>query len=929
MFNVKAKGVSVVRAMLLGTTAITLLGVSTGVAFARVGVTSATAGDPTGKPPAEAERVLRIGIDVQANEVITTKSNDRAHLVFLDGTALSVGPDAQLTIDKFVYDPNTKQGDLAINASKGVFRLVGGKISKTNPVTITTPSGTIGIRGGITMVTVKPNSTTSTFVFGNGMTFTNNGQTQTVTRPGSQVTGNAGAAPGAPTMVAKGDLGGAISALEGGGQSGGSSGGGSSGGSSSGGGSADQKAQSSGLSSANSGSSAAQPPSTNAVTVTAAAKSNDPNTVVNALSTQNTQEQQQQAIQQQQVVIPPPPPPPPGTTVIVTQGRLLADPPYSSFDSTTLAAPRIPANYQTLAASGTALNGVATITSADGKTQFQVPWLPGRGFDFAGSNGFVSGKGVVSPNQDFFGYVFTDAAGKKTTVFGGAPTTTANMPRSGFATHALTDITGVPGNLPFANSAVGGDPNLKAAATTSPLYSAYSQTLGVPIPPMGLQNDRATSLQVTVSISGEGAAQKSYHGAFIGTYFADYSKEQISVMNSGGFNASYRMGGQEKIGRLTSAISTADTPQGNAIYGPNGDYMVLVPDSARSTVSGGTGTTVRTEQAALNQPYTNLNGSDYYPVTLAAKTPSLDIAKDLGQNRTAQTMNGYVGGIIEASDGAGGYSTRVINANEVSPTNVSITTDPATNRAQATIKITNFSTIPNVTATFELGSLTGNSASSSAFIDDRRYAMVDRIGDPSRFSKVTTVPGGTDIAINSRTFLSSYDSAPVALPGGVQPCKCDFMSWGWWSGDIRYDNEGFRQGQRDRLNMATFVTGTLTNSVQMPLTGTATYTGHTFGNVVNGANSYSAAGTYSNTWNFGAGTGQVQMTFDNRAYTGNTALTAPGSVNFTGPIAGGDRSGALSGSFYQSKTDPVAGQGGSFAINGPNYKAGGGFVAKK
>src|SRR5678815_5625227 len=79
-----------------------------GVAMARVGVTSATDGDPLGKPPAEAQRVLRIGIDVQANEVITTNANDRAHLVFLDGTSVTVGPNAQLTIDKFVYDPNTK-----------------------------------------------------------------------------------------------------------------------------------------------------------------------------------------------------------------------------------------------------------------------------------------------------------------------------------------------------------------------------------------------------------------------------------------------------------------------------------------------------------------------------------------------------------------------------------------------------------------------------------------------------------------------------------------------------------------------------------------------------------------------------------------------------------------------------------------------------
>jgi hypothetical protein len=72
--------------------------------------------------------VLRIGIDVQANELVTTNENDRAHLVFHDGSSLTVGPNARLTIDRFVLDPSTKTGELAINASRGVLRLVGGKI---------------------------------------------------------------------------------------------------------------------------------------------------------------------------------------------------------------------------------------------------------------------------------------------------------------------------------------------------------------------------------------------------------------------------------------------------------------------------------------------------------------------------------------------------------------------------------------------------------------------------------------------------------------------------------------------------------------------------------------------------------------------------------------------------------------------------------
>jgi len=143
--NIVTRGASLLRAALLVTTAIVPFAISE--ASARVGVTSGADGDPLGKPPDEAERVLRIGIDVQANEIITTGAKDRAHLVFLDGSALTVGSDARLVIDNFVYDPNTKKGELAINASKGVFRLVGGKISKAAPINITTPSSTIGIRG--------------------------------------------------------------------------------------------------------------------------------------------------------------------------------------------------------------------------------------------------------------------------------------------------------------------------------------------------------------------------------------------------------------------------------------------------------------------------------------------------------------------------------------------------------------------------------------------------------------------------------------------------------------------------------------------------------------------------------------------------------------------------------------------------------------
>ena len=86
-----------------------------------------------------------------------------------------------------------------------MFRLVGGRISKTVPITIDTPSGTIGIRGGIMLFKVEPTETTATFLFGHQMTMTSRGQTQTVTTPGWQVsTLLAGQGPTMPVLAPRG-----------------------------------------------------------------------------------------------------------------------------------------------------------------------------------------------------------------------------------------------------------------------------------------------------------------------------------------------------------------------------------------------------------------------------------------------------------------------------------------------------------------------------------------------------------------------------------------------------------------------------------------------------------------------------------------------------------------------------------------------------
>jgi hypothetical protein len=201
------------RALLVCAAGLALFG--TAQAQSRIGVAQSIQNNPMGKPPGGLDRVLRVGTDVQANEVISTAADDRAHLVFLDGTTLTIGPSSSMTIDKFVYDPNTQKGELAVNASKGVFRIIGGRISKTSAITVTTPSATMGIRGGIAVFGSDAGGTTAVLVFGNSLTVTAGGVTQTITVPGLSVTTPTGGTPGAPTIAVQGNLAAALATLTG------------------------------------------------------------------------------------------------------------------------------------------------------------------------------------------------------------------------------------------------------------------------------------------------------------------------------------------------------------------------------------------------------------------------------------------------------------------------------------------------------------------------------------------------------------------------------------------------------------------------------------------------------------------------------------------------------------------------------------------
>src|SRR5271155_3301618 len=202
------------------------------VAQQRVGVKSAVNPNATGIPPGAAPRRLGLGQEVVFNEHITTGPEGQTQILFIDQSTMTVGPRSDMVIDEFVYDPNAGTGKLAASLTRGVFRFVGGKLSKQdNAVTMRTPTATIGIRGGVMLVNLRPDCAASgsrfgaagcnalevIFVYGKGVTVTGlNGASQTITRPGFEVTvSGPGASPSDPAPAPPGATAALLAQLDG------------------------------------------------------------------------------------------------------------------------------------------------------------------------------------------------------------------------------------------------------------------------------------------------------------------------------------------------------------------------------------------------------------------------------------------------------------------------------------------------------------------------------------------------------------------------------------------------------------------------------------------------------------------------------------------------------------------------------------------
>ncbi len=136
-------------------------------AAAKAGIAAAVRGDVqlVAVPGVrEVGRIVSSGDVILLGDQVTTGPEGRLQIMLQDETVFTIGPNAALVIDRFVYDPQTNAGKVSASVLKGTFRFVTGKVAKREPsdMEVKLPVGSIGVRG--TSVAGEVDGTRATIV---------------------------------------------------------------------------------------------------------------------------------------------------------------------------------------------------------------------------------------------------------------------------------------------------------------------------------------------------------------------------------------------------------------------------------------------------------------------------------------------------------------------------------------------------------------------------------------------------------------------------------------------------------------------------------------------------------------------------------------------------------------------------------------------
>lgn len=424
----------------------------------------------------------------------------------------------------------------------------------------------------------------------------------------------------------------------------------------------------------------------------------------------------------------------------------------------------------------------------------------------------------------------------------------------------------------------------------------------------GTPNRFSRFMQAGLNITGQGAAQVST--IYVMTGSANSSSFDVF---DGGFTATTRRQASVSAGRANgNAVALGSNVTFDANYSPI---------AAQVTQNGYSSTGVPVPQTAFYFPGGGVPGTEY---TYSQTATGLPTPSGLGTNHPEVVLSGYGAGLMRtfsrnsnASIGPsfqflGGLGIQLRSDDRFSAQLVGASLGPTGTPGEVD------------TAHLQFGYQgPGTIGSRGVYIDYDNFA-----GRESRTSALVPLSTVNDQAVSGHRSL--FVTAKTVNPGpsfpGVNFCQCEYTRWGFWSSETNRDVSG--DVLQDILHLGTWVAGRPTDPIQMPVTGSATYTGHVIASIKASGNEYVAAGNMGTAVNFDTRIGSVNISnLDGRNYAGDIAISSNafgGTLNGTG--LGGPTMDVI-GQFYDGPLGPAREIGGSVLINGGGAYQGAGTFA--
>lgn len=935
----------------------------------KVGTAAAVNTDAYGAAPGSARKAKLMGDNVFYNERIETSKTGLVQVLLNDGSTFTVGANSDLVIDEFVYDPDSGAGQLVATLSKGVARFVGGKLSKKRGgVTVNTPVGTIGIRGGIANLDVSGDEPVFSLVFGEELTYSSfDGSKRRIYQPGYSL--QIGEFSNQIRRLTQVDMNSFQSGLQSAiGQSGGAvnkpTG---------------EQVERSGITEVNSGLGeveTAPRDKPQSVKSTSLLNVEDALVQIQVANSQRTLNEIDAELPQDA----------PAETVDV---RVLTAGTYFSpiwDQSRVVAAP----GAQGLIGGSSGLNqnvpfelGEVTAGDAGGLVIGTVEGNEIYQFVFQRTGGYFysqtyNEKGRVAQNGDF-------------NVIPELPTLEGNVTNYAWgAQYNNIDFGGfahVPNIVPGANPAfdienmiigiwgIGTDFDNFGNSTGSSSVRSYSLTtdptimfaLGSngadggfvpfetqalfvnPLVATELGTDFLSEVHSTDLLLIENSSATLDAGHFLASSFlidgSEFSQKSLISLavgdvyleNSGGYGVmstgrrgGHRVTAEQSAGLYGGALGTVAGPDGSEFFGPNAQSFVIGND-----LSSG----------SLDDPYSDNYAHQPADITREDRVSAglhvgaLDEVNVVPVNtlsRTDQTISGYASGSLESSANFTGQNIGAIGFASASPSDLTMTFNSSehTLGGSLTVRDTKYQDpeIADFTVRFGFNS-DGSKDFRAAFIDDDTYAARDAENRSETYVytdsevKVEHHSGqNPNTYVIPSTLVTTADDAIMAV---ATECTCAFLEWGYWGTQMNYNDSSDAleeaANRHDAFHLGTWVAGDVTNSSALPTTGSASYAGHAVGNVINNNSQYLAAGNFNMTVDFGRRTGSASVTgFDGRSFGAELTEHDIASGNhFAGAISEQAITGTMNTSIVGGPNSNHQGAIGNFNAADGNWAANG------